>query len=46
MVQKEQIAQQIERDVINAWDSYQNALFILKTEEKNVIKKPKKWQII
>ncbi len=36
LVQKEQILQQIEGDVINAWDSYQNALFILKTEEKNL----------
>ncbi len=35
-VQKEQILQQIERDVINAWESYQNALFILQAEEKNV----------
>ena len=35
-VQKEQILQQIERDVINAWESYQNALFILQAEEKNL----------
>ncbi len=35
-VQKEQILQQIEGDVINAWESYQNALFILQTEEKNL----------
>jgi len=36
MVQKEQIAQQIERDVINAWESYQNALFVLQAEAKNL----------
>lgn len=36
LIQKEQILQQIERDVINAWESYQNALFILQAEEKNL----------
>ncbi len=36
MVQKEQIAQQLERDVTNAWDNYQNALFILRAEEQNL----------
>lgn len=35
-VQKEQILQQIERDVTNAWESYQNALFISKVERKNL----------
>jgi len=35
-VQKEQVLQQIERDVINAWESYQNALFILQAEETNL----------
>jgi len=36
LVQKEQIAQQLERDVINAWETYQNALFILSAEAKNL----------
>ena len=36
LVQKTQISQQIERDVRNAWESYQNALFILQAEEKNL----------
>jgi len=36
LTQKEQILQQLERDVINAWESYQNALFILKAEAKNL----------
>lgn len=36
LVQKEQITQQLERDVLNAWDNYQNALFILRAEEKNL----------
>ncbi len=33
---KEQLLQQLERDVSNAWESYQNALFILQAEEKNL----------
>ena len=36
LVQKEQIAQQLERDVINAWENYQNALFILRAEKQNL----------
>ena len=36
LVQKEQILQQIETDLTNAWESYQNALFILQAEEKNL----------
>ncbi|MEM1120108.1 MAG: TolC family protein [Bacteroidota bacterium] len=36
LVQKEQILQQIERDVANTWQSYQNALFILRAEQQNV----------
>jgi len=36
LTQKEQVLQQLERDVINAWESYQNALFILKAEAKNL----------
>lgn len=36
LIQKEQILQQLERDVINAWESYQNALFILQAEAKNL----------
>ncbi len=35
-VQKQQILQQLKRDVVNAWESYQNALFILHAEEKNL----------
>ena len=35
-IQKQQILQQLERDVINAWESYQNSLFVLKAEEKNL----------
>ena len=35
-IQKEQVLQQLERDVTNAWESYQNALFILKAEAKNL----------
>ncbi len=33
---KEQIEQDLERNVANAWETYQNSLFILKAEEKNV----------
>jgi len=36
-VQKEQILQQLERDVTNAWESYQTSLFILRAEEKNLL---------
>jgi len=36
LTQKEQIAQQLERDVINAWENYQNALFILRAEKQNL----------
>ena len=32
-IQQEQILQEIERDIINAWENYQNALFILAVEE-------------
>ena len=35
-IQKQQLLQQLERDILNAWESYQNALFILKAEEKNL----------
>jgi len=35
-IQKEQIAQDLERNVANAWETYQNALFILQAEQKNV----------
>lgn len=35
-LQKEQIAQNLERNVANAWETYQNALFVLQAEEKNV----------
>ncbi|MCK5678219.1 MAG: TolC family protein, partial [Flavobacteriaceae bacterium] len=33
---KEQIEQDLERNVANAWETYQNALFILQAEQKNV----------
>ena len=35
-VQKEQITNELERNVANALEIYNNALFILKTEDKNV----------
>ncbi|WP_187696402.1 TolC family protein [Xanthovirga aplysinae] len=35
-IQQKQFEQIIERNVNNAWSSYQNALFILRAEEKNV----------
>ncbi len=33
---KEQLQDQIRRDVANAWETYQNALFILRAEQKNL----------
>lgn len=33
---KEQLEKTLERDFVNAWDTYQNKLFILKTQEKNL----------
>ena len=36
VIQKEQILQQLERDVANAWESYQNALFVLQAEAQNL----------
>lgn len=35
--QRLQQEQQLERDVNNAWETYQNALFSLKVQEKNVL---------
>jgi len=35
-IQKEQIEQDLERNVANAWETYQNSLFILQAEQKNV----------
>ena len=35
-MQKEQIEQDLERNVANAWETYQNSLFILQTERVNV----------
>ncbi len=35
-LQQEQILQEIERDVLNRWGDYQNALFVLKVEESAV----------
>ncbi len=35
-VLKQQLEQQLARDVANAWESYQNALFVLRAEEHNL----------
>ncbi|MCM5662716.1 TolC family protein [Galbibacter mesophilus] len=35
-LQKKQVELTVERDIRNAWETYQNALFILKTQETNV----------
>ena len=35
-LQIEELEQQLERDIINAWSNYQNALFILEVEENAV----------
>lgn len=35
-IQREQIEQDLERNVANAWETYQNSLFILQAERKNV----------
>ena len=35
LTQKEQLEQQLERDVRNAWESYQNALFVLEVERSS-----------
>lgn len=35
-IQKDQIALDLERNVANAWETYQNSLFILQAEQKNV----------
>lgn len=36
-IQKEQQEEQLERDVNNAWETYQNSLFSLQAQEKNVL---------
>jgi outer membrane protein len=36
LVLKQQLEQQLERDVANFWESYQNALYILRAEEHNL----------
>ena len=36
LVQKEQIEQQLERDVRNAWETFQNALFVLEVERNSL----------
>ncbi len=36
-IQKEQIELDLERNVANAWETYQNSLFILQAEQKNVV---------
>lgn len=33
---KEQIEQELERNIANAWETYQNALFVLQAEKKNM----------
>ena len=35
-VEKERVEKLVERNVANAWETYQNALFILQAEQKNV----------
>ncbi len=35
-LEKQQIEQDLERNVANAWETYQNSLFILQAEKKNV----------
>ena len=35
-IEKDQIANDLERNVANAWETYQNSLFILQAEKKNV----------
>lgn len=35
-LQKEKVAQDLERNVANAWETYRNSLFILQAEQKNV----------
>ncbi|NND34388.1 MAG: TolC family protein [Saprospiraceae bacterium] len=35
-LQRSQLVQELERDLTNAWESYQNALFILHSEEINL----------
>lgn len=35
-LQKDQLLQELERDLINTWESYQNALFVLQAEEINL----------
>lgn len=35
-IQKEQLLQQLEINITNAWESYQNALYILQVEESNL----------
>jgi len=36
MIEKAQIEQELERDVRNAWESYQNARFVLKVEQASL----------
>ena len=36
VTQKEQLEQELERDMRNAWETYQNALFVLKVERTNL----------
>ena len=36
MVQQEQMQKQVERDVINAYTTYKNSLFVLEAEKENL----------
>ena len=36
-IYKQQLLQEVKRDVNNAWETYQNALFTLKVQESNVL---------
>ena len=36
LIQQQQLEQEIRRDITNAWESYQNALFILRSEKINL----------
>lgn len=35
-LQKDQLLQELDRDLMNTWETYQNALYILAAEEKNL----------
>ena len=35
-LQEEQLLQELDRDLINTWENYQNALYVLEAERKNL----------